>query len=280
MSCRARSQVGPLRQLVGQSPWEACRSTCAKGGRFRAVNQNSEIGLAETDFLAGYVGCVSRAGCSPPIWTIETPRVVARVCRGIDAELCPLEVISSIYLGWIDERVPLWMPPNLHLMDQTGEFFHTLDRMLYCIGQLVAADERVPYLDSKGIDFSRASLSGDPQRRSAQPVSIHCLLPERPGRVHVSPTDGEIACLYSAWVKISLLLLERIKNLRDPPGGTNVEESFCSLEVTQDRDDRRSRQQHDRVNYEEGAGEALARKGRMIKRRVDAFLPAPHHIEA
>jgi hypothetical protein len=128
-----------------------------------------------TDFGEGNFGGVSQIGFSHPIETIEVPRVVATVCRDVNAKLCPLEFISPIYVGCIGKQVLLWMVPKLHLMDQTGEFFHTSHRMFDCVGQLVAASERVPYLDDKGIRFTRDSLPSDFQRWSAQPVPIHLL---------------------------------------------------------------------------------------------------------
>ena len=45
-----------------------------------------------------------------------------------------------------------------------------------CVGRLVAARERVPYLDDKGFFFTETSLSSDFQRRSTQSVSVHLLL--------------------------------------------------------------------------------------------------------
>jgi hypothetical protein len=104
---------------------------------------------------------VSQIGFSHPIGPIEVPRIVARVCRGIDAELCPLEVIRPIYVRCIGEHVPLWMAPKPHLVDQTGEFFYTSHRVLHCVGQLVAARKGVPYLDDKSIRFTETSLSSD-----------------------------------------------------------------------------------------------------------------------
>jgi hypothetical protein len=53
------------------------------------------------------------------------------------------------------------MPPKPHLVDQTGEFFYTSHPVLHCVGQVVAARERVPYLDDKGIRFTETSLSSD-----------------------------------------------------------------------------------------------------------------------
>ena len=119
---------------------------------------------------------MSQIGFSHPTGPIEVPRIVARVCRGIDAELCPLEVIRPIYVRCIGEHVPLWMPPKPHLVDQTGEFFYTSHRVLHCVGQLIAARERVPYLDDKGIRFTETSLSSDFQRWATQSVSVHLLL--------------------------------------------------------------------------------------------------------
>jgi hypothetical protein len=133
-----------------------------------------------TGFGADYVGCVSSINFSPPIGTIEAPRVIATMCRGIDAKLCPLGFNSPIYVRRIGECVPLWMPLKPHLIDQTSEFFDALHRMFYCVGQLVAAGERVPYLSDKRIQLTGTSLSSDFQRRSTQPVSIHLLLRRPP----------------------------------------------------------------------------------------------------
>jgi hypothetical protein len=146
-----------------------------------------------TGFGADYVGCVSSINFSPPIGTIEAPRVIATMCRSIDAKLCPLGFNSPIYVRRIGERVPLWMPLKPHLIDQTSEFFDAKHRMFYCVGQLVAAGERVPYLSDKGIQLNGTSLSSDFQRRSTQPVSIHLLL--RRGHPSIcTPKDGR-ACL-------------------------------------------------------------------------------------
>jgi hypothetical protein len=156
-----------------------------------------------TGFSAGYVGGVSSINFSPPTGTIEAPRVVAVMRRGIDAELRPLGFNSPIYVRRIGERVPLWVPLKPHLMDQTGELFDTLHRILYCVGQLVASGERIPYLSDKGIHFTGTSMSSDFHRRSTQPVSIHLLL-RRPNPSICIPTDGELACHYSCWTKITL----------------------------------------------------------------------------
>ena len=109
---------------------------------------------------------MSQIGFSHPIGPIEVPGIVARVCRGIDAELSPLEVTRPIYVRCIDEHVSLWMPLKPHLIDQTGEFFYTSHRVLHCVGQLVAARKGVPYLDDKSIRFTETLLSCDFQRRS------------------------------------------------------------------------------------------------------------------
>ena len=119
---------------------------------------------------------MSQIGFSHPTEPIEVPRIVARICRGIDAELCPLEVVSPIYVGCICERVPLWVPLKPHLIDQTGEFFYTSHCVLHCVGQLVAARKWVPNFDDKDIRFIETSLSSDFQRWATQSVSVHLLL--------------------------------------------------------------------------------------------------------
>jgi hypothetical protein len=98
------------------------------------------------------------------------------MCRSIDAEFGPLGFNSPIYVRRIGEHVPLWMPLEPHLIDQTGESSDTLHRVFYCVGRLVAAGEWVPYLGDKGIPLTGTSLSSDFQRRSTQPVTIHLLL--------------------------------------------------------------------------------------------------------
>jgi hypothetical protein len=146
------------------------------------------------------------------------------MCRGIDAKFCPLGFNSPIYVRRIGEHVSFWMPLEPHLIDQTGEFIDALHRMFYCVGQLVAAGEWVPYLGDKGIHFAGTSLSSDFQRRSTQPVPIHLLLRRlrdhnRRAERSVSegyhllwlmayplvcdPIGGALACHYSDLTKIN-----------------------------------------------------------------------------
>src|SRR6476646_88428 len=132
-------------------------------GSWRAVWNGHGV----TDSGAGYVGCESEAGLSPPARATKAPRVVAAQRRGIDPELCPFALIDPGYIGRLGAQVPLGMPTKLPLMDQTCESLHALDGTLYGVSQLVAAGERVPYLDDEGIGFTGLSLPSDLQRRSA-----------------------------------------------------------------------------------------------------------------
>ena len=100
----------------------------------------------------------------------------------------------------------LWMPLKPHLIDQAGEFFHTSHHTFQCVGQLVAAGERVPYLDDKGFRFIGTSLSSDFQRRSTNLCRSTLASPSEVRPSVCIPTDGDLACHYSAWTKISLLL--------------------------------------------------------------------------
>jgi hypothetical protein len=112
----------------------------------------------------------------------------------------PIVVNQSYLHRRIGERVLLWMSPTPHLINQTGEFFHTSHRMFHCVGQLVAA--KVPYLDEKGILFTGTSPPSNSQRRPTHPVSIHLASPEVHPLVCIS-IPGALACHYSARTKIN-----------------------------------------------------------------------------
>jgi hypothetical protein len=70
-----------------------CNAICSTIDSLASTNRERH---RATDSGAGYLGGVSQIGFSHPTGTIEAPCVVATVCRGIDAEFCPLEFIGPI----------------------------------------------------------------------------------------------------------------------------------------------------------------------------------------
>src|SRR3954452_15475108 len=95
----------------------------------------------------GHFGGLIETGHSHPTGTVEATRVVASVCRRIDAEFGPLNVIGAPHLGDISERALFRVPLKPHLTNQTCELVDTPQRLFKRGGWLVAADEWVPYLE-------------------------------------------------------------------------------------------------------------------------------------